>query len=365
MPLGVGLALAGVRFSRALAVLVLYTLTVEVLQLSAVAGRDASLGDLLMNSLGGAAGYALGARVHDLLHPHPVGAATLSAAATALFLVVQLVAGYSVVPAPTRSIYFGQIAQPYGPLPERFSGRVPRAFIGGDQPLAIPNGRFADSRRPHDLLRDPAGVTFQVTVVGGDSVGYAPIARIVDDEQRELAVLAQSRRDVVVGIRTGANVLRLQPMRFRLRNVFASQRPGDTLHIDARVAGGNAEFVLRGDRTLRHTRQRPVSSAWRLLYPWQLRDRGAVRDVLAGVAWLALLAFPAAYYLTMATTGRARRMALVGSHLLVVVTASWLVLAPFPARFVWWEWLALLGGYLAGAWTAWRAVPRSRITLPS
>ena len=45
----------------------------------------------------------------------------------------------------------------------------------------------------------------------------APIVRIADDEEHEIAILAQQRCDLVFGVRTGADVLRLRPLRFKSR----------------------------------------------------------------------------------------------------------------------------------------------------
>src|SRR5690606_9606721 len=56
VPLGVGLGLAGVRPRAAIIIVVLTTLTVELLQLTVISGRDSSLSDLVTNTVGGAIG---------------------------------------------------------------------------------------------------------------------------------------------------------------------------------------------------------------------------------------------------------------------------------------------------------------------
>jgi glycopeptide antibiotics resistance protein len=62
LPLGVGLRLRGVALRRALLWMAALTIGVELLQFNVVPGRDASLGDILANLLGGWAGHRLGQR---------------------------------------------------------------------------------------------------------------------------------------------------------------------------------------------------------------------------------------------------------------------------------------------------------------
>jgi hypothetical protein len=56
-PLGVGLALCGFGRGAAIAIALSATLVVEALQYQVIAGRDASLGDVLANALGAALGF--------------------------------------------------------------------------------------------------------------------------------------------------------------------------------------------------------------------------------------------------------------------------------------------------------------------
>jgi VanZ family protein len=63
LPLGVGLGLRGVPRLAALLLMALLTAGVEALQFHVVAGRDASLGDVLANLVGGALGLRLGRRL--------------------------------------------------------------------------------------------------------------------------------------------------------------------------------------------------------------------------------------------------------------------------------------------------------------
>ena len=59
VPLAAGLALAGVRRWLVLLLCFLLTGLIELLQVAVIVGRDANLGDVLANTLGGAVGLLL------------------------------------------------------------------------------------------------------------------------------------------------------------------------------------------------------------------------------------------------------------------------------------------------------------------
>ena len=59
LPLGAGLALAGIRPRRAMAAIVALTVTVELLQYTVIPGRDGALDDILSNTVGGLLGIGL------------------------------------------------------------------------------------------------------------------------------------------------------------------------------------------------------------------------------------------------------------------------------------------------------------------
>ena len=58
-PLGIGLALSGIPWKRAVLTACALSLTVETAQFLFVPGRDATLGDVVTNTVGGALGFAV------------------------------------------------------------------------------------------------------------------------------------------------------------------------------------------------------------------------------------------------------------------------------------------------------------------
>jgi hypothetical protein len=331
-PFGVGLAMAGVGARRAIAIVVGFTLGIETLQFAVIPGRDASIGDVLSNSLGGMAGFVAGAHAAQLLWPTPRMARRLLAAWTVVWTMAQFVAVWALLPPAGDRGLVGQIGRALGGRP-RYPGRVVAATIDGE---AIPNTRFADPRRArHALAR---GAIVDVTVVPPDTAPWwrAPIVRIVDDSLREALLVGQDGTDLVFGVGTRAAAMRLRPLFFAAHDVFplanANAGTPDTLRIQARYSTNGV--VLRITSVIRGTREVriPVTHAagWRLIYPRPVFDDGSRRNLIANIAWIAALLVPAAYWASRsrAVRGRGARLALaLGAA--VALGAVGLVLVPW------------------------------------
>ncbi len=357
LPLGLGLALAGVRPLRAIGGMFAASLTIELLQLFVIPGRDATIGDVLMNSIGGALGFAIGAHLKSLVQPRGRAAVTLLLAWSVAWLVVQSVAAYSLAPALTRSRYYGQIARELGEMLSAFPGEVLKPTVDS---VRITDRELPDNEVRALLLR-PQGSLIQATVIPrGCPMKTAGIVRIADADMREIVLLAQDNADLLVGVRSGAEVLRLRPMRYRLRHVFG---PGstcalvaDTILIQARYTR-TAVFVravARG-RTAEETIAPSVSQGWRLFLPMQTYiDSGAQGAALTAM-WLFILMMPAGYCALFAA--RSFRLGNVPVNATAVVFVLAVLIIAFvgvpglfglpPARA--WEWIAAIGGAAVGA----------------
>src|SRR4026209_2826376 len=89
VPLGVGLALRGINWNRSILMACAVSVAVETAQLLFVPGRDATLGDVVTNTVGAALGFALARHAGSWLRPPPRLAAMLGLAWCLLWLGVQ------------------------------------------------------------------------------------------------------------------------------------------------------------------------------------------------------------------------------------------------------------------------------------
>src|ERR1051325_7402966 len=109
VPLGVGLAGFRVRARNALLFVAALSVAIELTQL-AIAGRDSTIGDVVFNTLGGALGFAIAARFHNLIAPGQRTAARLTFAAASLWIVLQCISCLAFKVLVTRAQYFVQVA---------------------------------------------------------------------------------------------------------------------------------------------------------------------------------------------------------------------------------------------------------------
>jgi len=360
LPLGVGLALAGARPLRAIGGMFAASLTIELLQLFVIPGRDPTIRDVLMNSIGGALGFAIGAHLESLVRPRARAGLKLLLAWTVLWLAAQSVAAYSLVPALTRSRYYGQIGRELGEMLSAFPGEVLKPTVDS---VRIPDWELPDNGVRELLLRRQ-GALIQATVIPrGCPTTTAGIVRIADADTREIFLLAQDDADLLFGVRTGAEVLGLRPMRYRLRHVFGPGSNcalvGDTILLQARYT--RTEVFVRAAARGRVAEERiapSVSQGWRLFLPAQTYIERGLGSATLTAMWLFLLMLPAGYWGLFAAhgiqLGNARANVTTVVFVLAVLTIAFVVVPGVfglpPARA--WEWVAALGGAAAGATAA-------------
>jgi hypothetical protein len=297
MPLGLGLAMAGVRRGRALALMVLLTLTIETLQLTLISGRDASLGDLMTNSVGGALGFSIGAGVAAWLRPNQREARRLALAWVGGWIAVQCIASYALMAAPTDARYYGQIKRSLNGRPP-YAGDVLLATIDG---VRIPNTLYERAGVPQPVLATHDGAIVRVDIVPrGPTRRTVPIVRVVDEDMREQLLVAQFGRNLIFGIRNGGIALRLRPTYAMLRDVFPpgfGDRSADTVRVEARYG---ARYIAVSATTGPSQRaiQIPASplASWRFIYPARFPLDDGVHGVGLTLLWLFVLLAPLAYW---------------------------------------------------------------------
>ncbi|HET9065648.1 MAG TPA: VanZ family protein [Gemmatimonadales bacterium] len=203
IPLGFALARMGISRRRALPLLLLLPVGIEVAQALWITGRDATLGDVLANGSGGVLGFWFGVRARL-----PVRGARHGWRWAALMLglfVAQLLATSSLVAPSLRG---GQPAQ-LRLAPEGIGKPVYRGtFMAlGRNGRAILNASDADAQGDAQThMTWTAGFTWQDT----DAGTLTPLVRLDDAHDWPLFALDLRHRAVGVEVRTLGGVLRFR-----------------------------------------------------------------------------------------------------------------------------------------------------------
>lgn len=181
----------------------LLTLGIEGLQETLHAGRDASLGDVVANTLGAVAGWWVAPWLARLASPPPPLARRAAAGALVLGIVVWWLSALAVTPRFSDALPFtGQHLRVWGGH-DPFPGTLERASING---VEIPNDPLAV--RPADTMTtlvlevtraDPRTPTRPVTIV-----------RVVDAARRTQLAVGQRGEDLLVQLRTRGSGWRLR-----------------------------------------------------------------------------------------------------------------------------------------------------------
>src|SRR5262249_27194480 len=172
------------------------SLLIEVTQYFFIAGRDASLSDLLTNTTGTALGAIVATSWRAWVRPTP-SAARLFASLTALLWLTQVaVTGAAVRPSLPETIYWGQRAADLAQF-DTFPGRLLDARVGA---LNLPSHQLSNSAeiRRQLLL---GGRLEAVAIPAGPTRGLPPAPRIFDPEETEIAVLRPWGPELVFPLR--------------------------------------------------------------------------------------------------------------------------------------------------------------------
>ena len=127
LPLAIGLRLSGLSWRRTIAACGLLSLTIELLQLWVIPGRDASLSDVLTNTTSGAAGAAIGGVLPQAIWPRPEQARRLLAAGIAVVLLLLAASAWMLSPKMPE----GTLIQPLGHVTAPRLGAVRRPGTRG------------------------------------------------------------------------------------------------------------------------------------------------------------------------------------------------------------------------------------------
>ena len=337
LPFATGLRLAGLSWRRTVLAAASVSLTVELLQLVAISGRDASLSDLLTNTTSGAVGAALGAWLPAAIRPSPARAARLLAGGLAVWLGALAAAawlmGPRLAPGVIRSGWAGATSER-----DIFFGEIHQLRLDG---LPMPrSGAPPDSAR---IRRGLAAGEFRLEaeVNSGGVVQYPSWIYKLRAGGINQLTLFQLRRHAGVAVPVRGMGLRLRPITITLADAFPDHA-GRTVRLAASADGGVVTLRSTSGGVTRAI-EFGLSPAygWRLISPFQMGIGNGVRWFTAVL--LAVSVLPLGYW-----TGRAggwpRGMLPLG--LATGLTLPSLAAGLPPVH--WSEWAAVVLGALAG-----------------
>lgn len=294
-PFAAGLTLLGVRPGRVFLVAGLMSLTIETLQVSWIAGRDASLSDLLTNTTGATLTALLVHRRALFLSPTVKQARALTFGALLCWMAIEAVTAWSLAPSLPNSRYWGQWAANLGFL-DRFTGTVLGVTIAGD---SLPSRRIMDSRGLRERLLQSGGPVRANAVTGAAPAGLAPIVSIFDERHREILLLGQQQTDVVFRLRTRVSDVRLRPPAIRITDVV-SPGAGEPLQLTASYVGGYYRLrVETSGRVSERTIAASPNWGWSFFMPFEHYAFGPDFRILTAL-WIAGLLLPLGYWMTRA-----------------------------------------------------------------
>ena len=332
--------------TRALVAALVVSTVIELLQLGVTKGRDASLSDIVANTLGG----VLGASV---AHEGTWSVATwrrlswlLAFAASAVLLFGQ----WALKPAVPRTTYYVQWL-PQRPAYVPFNGTLQSFAL--DSLRLTPGGVLQARALPDEFFEGRIQLRARVSP-GAAPPGIALIARL-SLASDELVMLGRAEDALVFRYRANATGAGFRSPIFALARAFPAERRDAPLQLEAALIPGRATLSASTDDGVRHTRSFAITTAraWTLLLPWNVAVGGSGQ--LFDAAWLALLFGVVAY---AAARSRFRLYTAWPLELLALAFICLTSIAPVAPQ--WSAWIGVMAGAALGFWLgARRAEPVS------
>ncbi len=322
MPLGAAAALTGRSTLAALALGAALSGTVEFAQMTLIPGRDASVGDLVFNTLGAAAGVAVVKTSWWWLGYDRIRASRLSLAAAFIATAIIASTGLLFEPETPEGTYFVMWTPALRHL-DPYDAPVRSASIGG-QPF--PPGRIERPTRVRDLLHAGAPIRV-VAVVAPRTSRQAAMFAIYDDLKREVALIGPDRDDLVFRVRMRSASARLDQPDLRVVGGWRNLVPGSDVTVTARRSGRNY-CVGFGPEP-------PCSSGFSAGMGWALflymEHWPVLLKSALSIVWLVMLAVPVGFW------ARRRWESLCALSVFaaaIVVLPAWVGLLPTPGHHV-------------------------------
>jgi hypothetical protein len=348
-PFAMGLRLAGWPSWRVLLAAFAITLTVELLQYRVVTGRESSLVDVVMNTLGGAVGVLLADHLAVVITPRQLAARRLAAGGSVLWLFLLVGTGLALdvrLPAsPYRWVRSGP-----GPDLDWFRGSVLSASVLRTIPLAP--GWIPESATLRERIRSEGTRIDAVVTAGRATLESSTIVGVATEDTVTIAMLQEDDDALTLDIGLRAAAAGLRTPSLRLRHVFpAAGSPDtvDTLRLSGALVGHRLSLAAESRRA-RHFTGLTLSPSLGWMFVLPFRNAAEPWSRVLTALWIGGLLFPLSYWSARGrgAAGRDRTM----FEMLVPVTAGvGLFVVPLTQGFPvphWSEWLAAAAGVAAG-----------------
>jgi hypothetical protein len=304
-PLGAGLYLAGMPPVLVIAAGGGLSLTVETIQYLLLVGRDASLGDLLSNTLGTALGAVLAHGAWSGMVPDHAAARRRLALAACLGYAGLAIGGWALAPSTSSSGTWRVRTAFEAPDAVPFRGTIDEFSVGA---MTITPGIVGDPSALRAELSQPERV---VTIRGRGA--------LVTDPQSWLGELdADGHVEVLLGQEWCAFTFSGRRRAFDLRlheaDIFVETPCRDSLEAPFEVrALQSSSRVQLSAKDLRGewSAIAPLYLATGWVSFWPYADHLVPRRPLAEVIWIALLLLPAGIWLAPAAIGAIATVALI------------------------------------------------------
>lgn len=306
LPLGLALAVAGLRRFRVLGVALVVSIVIEAVQMF-VLTRHASFGDVFWNGLGGWTG-AVAWHWWPRLRPRPTEPAWRATVATSVPVLAALVTAVLLVPLVPAGTWYVHWRPDLGTM-ARYSGHVLDVMVGSE-PMRPWRERLTAVPRRVLLQRGPIIVTI---VAGAPPTALAGLVTVIDEHRREvLTIGVQGTAVIERQFRLATSALLYSPAG-RAPDVLAGVRQGDTLRL-ALSGSGAHRCTIVGPRQ-RCGVDVPFDRAWALLADIDQGPRLLVRVI--DLLWLALLFAPVGLWCTRHQLALAAPVALLAAGVLI------------------------------------------------
>ena len=356
-PLAMGLRLLGWSWRRTVVMSASLSFAVEFLQYCVVAGRDASLSDLLTNTTGASIAAAIAPHLGRLLTPDRVLARRLFSGSVALWLGVLTFSAVAMMPWVPSGPLRNDCTRSFG-RDDDFSGTVRSVVLNG---VLLPCDAELPAAQPLREALSRGEATLDVLALSGSPTGRRRLIHAVLVPKGFLIELAQEGRSAAFSAPTLAQRLRLHAPILRLPEAFP---PTEGLPVELHAGIHDRRMWMSSSHSGNRRRVELAlspSHGWSAILPWGIQMGRPLRLVTA--LWIGGLILPAAYW-----AGFIRNPVWGAGGVAAALAAGVGLLPPLtgypPAH--WSEWLAgFLGVALGWALHWFAAYLQSRCGSPS